>query len=156
MAKKVEKAEKAKEVVHIAGVKPDDGRTYLTTSIGFKRGVKEKYEIYFPIPKSDEEAKSDYGCPLEKLIEFGVRHISTYPDYKTVGFNEDGTLKEGGHEAMQEIAKNYRVGSRVVGTGVKTKARKLDSMVKEFGGGSQEELEAKLAKLAELEAKGMI
>ena len=144
------------EVVHIAGTKPDDGRDYLTTFIGFARGASEKYEIYLPIPKSDEDAKADYDCTIDRMVEFGVRLLSTHPDYKSVGFNEDGSLKEGGHKAMQAMADNYKVGQRAVGTGVTSKAKKLDSMIAQYGAGSQEDFEAKLAKMAELEAKGLI
>lgn len=154
--KKTESQESAKEIEHIAGVKPDDGRTYIHTLIGFARGAPTKYEVYLPVPRTDEEAKVDYGCTLNDLVEYGVRQLSTRPDYKTVGFNDDGTLKEGGHEAMQAMADNYKVGARAIGTGVKTKAKKLDNLVTEYGAGSEDELVAKLAKLKELEAKGLI
>lgn len=145
-----------REIEHIAGVKPDDGKIYIHTNIGFDRSSDTKYEVYLPVPKTDEEAKEDYDCDLATLVESGVRQLSTRPDYKTVGFNEDGSLKEGGHEAMQAMADNYKVGARVAGTGIKTKATKLDSMTAKYGGGSLEELEAKMAKLAELEKQGLL
>ena len=145
-----------KEIEHIAGIKPDDGRKYIHTLIGFERGAPVKYEIYLPVPTSDEEAKDDYDCTLADIVEYGVRQLSTRPDYKTVGFNADGTLKEHGHEAMQTMADNYKVGARTAGVGVKAKATKLDSLVSEYGAGSQEELELKLAKMKELEAQGLL
>jgi hypothetical protein len=145
-----------REIEHIAGVKPDDGRTYIHTNIGFDRSADTKYEVYLPVPKTDEEAKDDYDCDLATLVESGVRQLSTRPDYKTVGFNEDGTLKKGGHEAMQAMADNYKVGARVAGEGIKSKAVKLDGMVAKYGGGSQDELEAKLAKMEELEKQGLL
>lgn len=159
MAKKDNSGEdtpKKVEITHIPGNKPDDGREYIHTLIGFKRGALEKYEIYLPVPQNDEEAKSDFDCTLNDLVGHGVRQLSTRPDYKTVGFNEDGSLKEGGHEAMQAMADNYKVGARTLGVGVKAKATKLDSLVSEYGAGSQEELEAKLAKMKELEAQGLL
>ena len=145
-----------RELNHIAGAKPDDGKSYLVTNIGFDRDSFDKYEIYYLIPTTEEECQERYNCSLADLIESGVRQLTTRPDYKGVGFNDNGTLKEGGHEAMQEHADNYKVGARVSGTGVNTKAKKLDSMISEYGGGSEDELVAKLAKLKELEAQGLI
>ena len=145
-----------REIEHIAGVKPDDGKTYLHTNIGFERASEVKYEIYWLVPSTDEEAKDRYDCDLATLVESGVRQLTTRPDYKGVGFTEDGELKEGGHEAMQEHADNYKVGARVAGEGVKSKAKKLDTMVSKYGGGSQDELEAKLAKMEELEKQGLL
>ena len=145
-----------REIEHIAGVKPDDGKPYLHTNIGFDRASEVKYEIYWLIPANDEEAKERYDCDIASLVESGVRQLTTRPDYKSVGFTEDGELKEGGHGFMQDMADNYKVGARVAGTGVKTKAVKLDSMVSKYGDGSLEELEAKMAKMAELEAKGLL
>ncbi len=84
----------------------------LITNIGFKRGSVDKYEIYFVIPDSDEEAKSRYDCTLAELVAMGVRKISTSPQYPAVMFNEDGTLKPKGHEAGQELADGYKVGQR--------------------------------------------
>lgn len=145
-----------RELTHIAGVKPDDNKPYLHTNIGFDRESETKYEIYWLIPATEEEAQERYNCSLQDLVESGVRQFTTRPDYKGVGFNDDGTLKEGGHEAMQEHADNYKVGARVTGTGVKTKAKKLDSIVAEYGGGSEEELKARLQKMKELEAQGLL
>ena len=145
-----------REIEHIAGVKPDDGKAYLHTNIGFDRASDVKYEIYWLIPTTDEEAKDRYDCDLATLIESGIRQLTTRPDYKLVGFEENGELKDNGHEAMQTMADNYKVGARVAGTGIKTKAVKLDSMVSKYGDGSLEELEAKMAKLAELEKQGLL
>lgn len=145
-----------REIEHIAGVKPDDGKTYLHTNIGFDRAADVKYEVYWLVPTSDEECKARYDTDLATLIEAGVRQLTTRPDYKGVGFTDSGELKEGGHEAMQEHADNYKVGARVAGEGAKSKAKKLDTMVTKYGGGSQDELEAKLAKMEELEAKGLL
>ena len=145
-----------REIEHIAGVKPDDGRTYLHTNIGFERASEVKYEIYWLVPTTDEEAKEQYDCDLATLVESGVRQLTTRPDYKIVGFTEEGELKPEGHEAMQAMADDYKVGARIAGEGIKSKAKKHSAMVEKYGGGSESELEAKLAKLEELETKGLI
>lgn len=154
-----------REIEHIAGIKPDDGKTYLHTNIGFDRAADTKYEIYWLLPTTDiieelkalsEECQDRYDCDLAALIESGVRQLTTRPDYKEVGFDEDGDLKPEGHANMQAMADNYKVGARVAGEGVKSKAKKLDTMVDKFGGGSQEALEAKLAKMEQLEAEGKL
>ena len=100
----------------------------LVTHIGFKRGAEDKYEIYFLIPDTDEEAKARYDCTLANLIEMGVRKISTSPDYPTVMFDEAGNLKEGGHEAGQALADGYTVGRKSAGPGVKAKAAERDAL----------------------------
>jgi len=158
-------AEEKREIEHIAGDKPDDGKIYLHTNIGFDRGSDTKYEVYWLLPTTgiidelksiSDECQERYDCDLVTLIESGVRQLTTRPDYKEVGFTEDGTLKPEGHANMQAMADNYKVGARVAGEGVKTKAKKLDTMVDKYGGGSQAELEAKLAKMEELEKQGLL
>ena len=154
-----------REIEHIAGVKPDDGKTYLHTNIGFDRAADIKYEIYWLLPTTDieddlkalsDECQVRYDCDLVALIESGVRQLTTRPDYKDVGFTEEGELKPEGHVNMQAMADNYKVGARVAGEGVKTKAKKLDTMVDKYGDGSQDELEKKLAKMEELEKQGLL
>lgn len=145
-----------REIEHIAGNKPDDGKPYLHTNIGFDRGSEVKYEIYWLIPATNEEAKERYDCDLTTLVESGVRQLTTRPNYKDVGFEEDGELKEGGHGFMQDMADNYKVGARVTGTGVKTKANKLDAMATKYGDGSIEVLEARMAKYEQLEREGKL
>lgn len=163
MAKKKEETEVVKrEIEHIAGVKPDDGKPYLHTHIGFDRATPVKYEIYWLIPATDEEAKARYDCDLATLVESGVRQLTTRPDYKSVGFVDDkaadnyGELKEGGHKFMQDMADNYQVGARVAGEGVKSKAKKHSDMVAKYGGGSEAELQAKLDLLEKMEAEGRL
>lgn len=145
-----------REIEHIAGDKPDDGKTYLHTNIGFERSSEVKYEIYWLIPTTDEEAKNRYDCDLATLVESGIRQLTTRPDYKEVGFSPEGELKPQGHELMQQHADNYKVGARVAGEGIKSKALKHSAMVEKYGGGSENELEAKLAKLEELEKQGLL
>lgn len=145
-----------REIEHIAGVKPDDGKPYLHTNIGFDRSAETKYEIYWLIPATDEEAKERYDCDLATLVESGVRQLTTRPDYKGVGFEEDGELKEDGQALMQAMADNYKVGARVAGEGIKSKAQKHSKMVDKYGGGSEADLMAKLDLLEKMEAEGRL
>jgi len=154
-----------REIEHIAGEKPDDGKEYLHTNIGFNRAADTKYEVYWLLPVTDikaelialsDECQARYDCTLVDMIESGVRQLTTRPDYKSVGFNADGNLKPEGHTYMQAMADNYKVGARQAGEGIKSKATKLDNMVAKYGAGSQEELEAKLAKMEALEKQGLL
>ena len=173
MAKKQEQSETTpettevvkRELEHIAGIKPDDGKEYLHTNIGFDRGAPTKYEVYWVLPVTDirdelialsDECKARYDCDLIALIESGVRQLTTRPDYKSVGFFEDGILKEDGHANMQAMADNYKVGARVASEGIKSKAKKFDSLMQSAGVSSEAELRAKMAKMAELEAQGLL
>jgi len=153
-----------REIEHIPGDKPDDGKLYLHTAIGFGRKPDAKYEIYWLVPTTgivDElkemsgECQERYNCDLVDLIEMGVRQMSTRPNYQMEGFDsETGELFPEGHEKMQALADAYKVGARSAGPSIKSKAAKLDQMEKKYG--SQEEIEAKLKRLAELEASGQI
>ena len=155
-----------REIEHIAGDKPDDGKEYLHTNIGFNRAADTKYEVYWLLPVTDikdelvalsEECQARYDCSLVDLIESGVRQFTTRPDYQGVGFDASGNLVQGGHGFMQDMADNYKAGARAVATGgVKAKAKKLDTMVEKYGAGSQDELEARLAKMIELEKQGLL
>jgi len=155
-----------REILHIAGDKPDDGKEYLHTNIGYTRSSDVKYEIYWLLPITDikeelaalsEECQARYDCSLVDMIEYAVRQLTTRADYKTVGFTDAGELKENGHKFMQDVADNYKVGAKGTGTGgVKAKATKLDNMVAKYGAGSQDELEARLAKMLELEKQGLL
>ena len=104
----------------------------LVTNIGAFRGAEDRFEIYFLIPETDEECQTRYDCDLAYLLSAGIRQLTTRVDYPSVGFEEEtGELKEDGHEAMQTLADGYRVGAKRVGTSVKKKAAKLDSIQKE-------------------------
>jgi len=155
----------ARQIEHIAGEKPDDGKEYLHTNIGFNRAADTKYEVYWLLPVTgikeelvvlSEECQARYDCTLVDMIESGIRQLTTRPDYKSVGFTESGVLKDNGHAYMQAMADNYKVGARAAGEGIKSKATKLDNMVAKYGAGSQEELEAKLAKMEQLEKQGLL
>ena len=82
------------------------------------------------------------------MIQAGVRQFSTRPDYKTVGFEDDGTLKDNGHEAMQDLADGYKVGARVVGVSQKATVAKVKKAEAELGM-SFDEMAAKMAEMKE-------
>jgi len=105
---------------------PSDSR--LVTSVGFRRGTDVKYEIYFMVPKTDEEAKERYDCDLAYLLTQGVRSISTRPNYQAVGFDKDGNLVPDGHNKMQAAADEYKIGRKGTGVTVKAKARQMDEI----------------------------
>ena len=108
-----------REITYHPAIREFDNTKNLLTNIGFTAKADEKYEILWPIPASDEECMKRYDCSLAVLIQAGVRQFSTRPDYKTVGFTDDGELKPEGHEAMQTLADGYKVGARVVGVSQK-------------------------------------
>jgi len=111
---------------------PSDRR--LVTNVGAFRGADDRFEIYFLVPKTDEQAADRYDCTRDDLVEMGVRQIATRVDYPSVMFDEDGELKEGGHAAGQELADGYRVGAkRVAGATQKKKAAELDAVQKAAG-----------------------
>ena len=122
-----------REIDYHAPVREFDNKTHLITSIGFTAKSDEKYEIIWLIPSTDEECQGRYDCDLAVLVQAGVRQLSTRPDYKTVGFEEDGTLKPEGHEAMQTLADGYEIGKRVVGTGQKVMAQKAKKAEEDLG-----------------------
>ncbi len=132
---------------------PNDKR--LVTKIGSTKKSRQKYEIYFLVPETDEECKARYGIPLSALIIKGVQGLSTGPDYPGVGFNFDAApvttvdpknadkpfvdypLKENeegaiiGHIEMQTLADGYQPGQRVAASvaekaEAKAKAKKYD------------------------------
>ena len=113
--------------VEAAEAIPQDQR--LVTAIGFNRSAVDKFEVYWLIPKTDEEAKARYDCDLAYLISKGVRGLSTSPAYQDVGFNDDGSLKPEGHQAMQTLADGFKVGRRTTaGPTIKAKAKEFDSL----------------------------
>ena len=138
----------------------------LVTNIGAFRGSKEKFEVYFLVPVSDQECQVRYDCKLEYLIEAGVRQLATRVDYPSVGFDfetdttdkiiaETGELKDGGHEAMQELADGYKVGAkRVAGTTQKKKAAELDAVRKGAEEVDMDDAEALRAYVERIKASG--
>lgn len=122
-----------REIDYHAPTREFDNTKHVVTNIGFTAKSDEKYQIIWLVPTTDEECKERYDSPLSALIEAGVRQLSTRPDYKTVGFNENGTLKPEGHEAMQTLADGYEIGKRTVGTGQKVMAQKAKKAEEETG-----------------------
>lgn len=137
-----------REINYHAPVVEFDNKKTLITSIGFTAKSDEKYEIAWLIPETDAECQARYDCPLAELVRAGVRQLSTRPDYKTVGFEEDGTLKAEGHEAMQDLADGYEVGKRVAGVGQKVMAQKAKKAETELGM-SMDEIIAKMTTMKE-------
>ena len=125
--------EKKREIDYHAPIREFDNTKHVVTNIGFTAKSDEKFQILWLVPESDEECQERYDSPLSALVEAGVRQLSTRPDYKTVGFNEDGTLKPEGHEAMQTLADGYEIGKRVAGVGQKVMATKAKKAEEELG-----------------------
>ncbi|MBA7692949.1 hypothetical protein ES703_101523 [subsurface metagenome] len=127
------RTDKKAEIEYHAPVREFDNQTHLVTNIGFTAKAMERYQIIWPIPSTEEECKARYDCPLSALIEAGIRQFSTRPDYKFVGFEEDGTLKPEGHVAMQTLADGYEVGKRTAGPTQKIMAAKAKQAEEELG-----------------------
>jgi len=143
---------KKKEIDYHAPVREFDNTKTVVTRVGFTAGSVEKYEILWPIPSTDEEAQERYDCLLTTLVEAGIRQLSTRPDYKYVGFKEDGTLKDDGHQAMQTLADGYQVGKRAIGTGQKVMAQKAKKAEEELG----MTMEEMVATMMRLKAEGLL
>jgi len=151
-AEVTEVTEDKREIDYHAPVREFDNSKNLMTNIGFTAKADEKYQILWLIPSTDAECQERYDCTLAVLIQAGVRQFSTRPDYKTVGFEDDGTLKDGGHEAMQELADGYKVGARVVGVSQKVLAAKAKKAEETLG----MTIEEMMAKMLEMKDAGML
>lgn len=144
--------ETKREIVYEPAIREFDNTKNLITNIGFTAKSDVKYEILWPIPETDEEAKDRYDCTLNDLVRAGIRQLSTRPNYKLVGFEDDGTLKDDGHEAMQALADNYKVGQRVVGQSQKATVQKVKKAESDLG----MDLDTMVKKMAELKAQGLL
>lgn len=150
---------KKDEINYIAPVVEFDNKRSIVTNIGFTAKSKDKYQIVWPVPQvsdgleiAEAESKDRYDCDIQTLIEAGIRQFTTRPDYKGVGFNDDGTLKPDGHEEMQKLADGYKVGQRQVGVGVKAVAQRAKKAEEEVG----MTLEQMTAKIKELKDQGLL
>lgn len=143
-----------KVIEYVGAVRDFDNTKEIVTNIGANRGAATRYEIIFLVPKTDEESQERYGCPLATLIEAGVRQFTTRVDYKTVGFENDGTLKPNGHEAMQELADGYQIGrkSDPVKAEEKQALNAMKSTSKDLGMSPME----LMAKVAALQEQGLL
>ena len=142
-----------REILYHAPVVEFDNKHTLITNIGYTAKADEKYQIAWLVPSTDEEAQTRYECPLADLVEAGIRQLSTRPDYKAVGFDEDGNLKPDGHLAMQTLADGYKVGQRAVaGASVKVMAQKAKKAEADLG----MTLEQMVAKMQEMKEAGML
>ena len=136
------------EKIYHAPVREFDNNKSLITRIGFTANSDEKFEIVWDIPATDEEAKSRYDCELKDLVVAGIRQFSTRPNYKDVGFDEDGTLKAEGHEAMQIMADGYQVGRQATGISQKAVVAKVKAAESELGM-THDEMVAKMKEMKE-------
>jgi len=150
--------EEKREIDYHAPVREFDNTKNLVTNVGFTAKADEKYQILWPIPSSDEECQERYDCSLAVLIQAGVRQFSTRPNYKEAGFFCDpdkesyGELKEDGHQAMQDMADSYKVGTRVVGVSQKALAAKAKKAEDSLG----MSIEKMTAKLLEMKEAGLL
>jgi len=136
------------EVTYVEPTVPTTEET-VVTYIGSGVGAKTRYGIAWTVPTSDEQAKELYDCSLADLIGFGVKNFCTKPNYQSVGFDEYGNLVDGGHEAMQRLADEYKVGARRAGEGQKKKLARLESENAELAN-TVDAMKAELARLKEL------
>jgi hypothetical protein len=135
-----ETAEVKKEVKVINYVDPiiNAGDDDVVTHIGVSRGASVKYGVVFPVLNDADFIKERYNMSILELLQAGVRQLSTRPNYDSA-FGADGSVD---HAKLQEIADNYKPGSRVsAGPKVTKEAAKMGRMVaKEAGGLSTEEI----------------
>jgi hypothetical protein len=110
----------------------------VVTHIGVSRGASVKYGVVFPVLNDADFIKERYNMTILELLQAGVRQLSTRPNYDSA-FGADGSVD---HAKLQEIADNYKPGSRVsAGPKVTKEAAKMGRMVaKEAGGLSTEEI----------------
>ena len=107
----------------------------------------ECFETCEALSEIDAACKARYDGGLNDVLTAGVRQLTTRPNYKVAGFGTepqnvtetedpdkpgkpfiDAELLEGGHEAMQKAADEYKIGRQAVGESVKKKAAKYDEL----------------------------
>lgn len=111
-----ENTTKSKRIItyHDPIVEYDPATSYVTF-IGASRGADDKYGVVLPIPQTDEECKERYNVgSLQGMVVYAIQKFATMPQYKEA-FNKDGTLKDGGHEILQRLADEYKVGQHKAG-----------------------------------------
>lgn len=144
-----------KEITYIPPLGGFNEAAQILTNVGYKRGASIRYGITYPIPTTDEEAKDRYNCTLEDLVKMGLLKIATSPAYQGVGFDSMGELVPDGHEKMQALADEYKVGARKAGDRVTLKVAKATAdaatavalQVAEEVGLSEDQVKAMIAKL---------
>ena len=145
---------KKKEIMYVPAIREYDNTKNLITNVGSARGVSTRYEIIFSIPETNEEAIARYGIELKDLITAGVRQLSTHVDYASVGFDEEGNLKEDGHKAMQDLADGYTVGRKSDPT--KASDKKLATEAKKAQAELGMSMSEMLAKMKEFKEAGLL
>jgi len=146
--------EAKKEIVYVPAIREYDNTKSLITNVGSARGVSTRYEIIFDIPETDEACIARYGIGIKDLVTAGVRQLSTHVDYASVGFDEDGNLKEDGHKAMQELADGYTVGRK--SDPAKASDKKLATEAKKAQSELGMTMAEMIAKMKEFKEAGML
>lgn len=113
-----------------------EGEDFLTAIIGRQWGKKnEAWEVYFKIPKNEDECQARYGCDIQDLVTLGVRNLTTKPQYldcfeyqtfetgPNKGKPNVSTAVLKSHELLQKLADDYRPGNRDLGKNAITKAK---------------------------------
>ena len=132
-------AKEKRELIDHVGILPEgqEGVDWIAAKIGAAWGDKsQRWNVYFPVPKNQEEAKTRYDCDLSDLVAAGVRQFSTRPDYLDAGFDyekgadkkprvETARLKAKGQALMQDLADAYKVGARMAADSTKIKKSDL-------------------------------
>ena len=150
MAEKTEK----KEIVYVPAIREYDNTKSLITNVGSARGVSTRYEIIFDVPENDADCITRYGIGIKDLVTAGVRQLSTHVDYASVGFDDEGNLKEDGHKAMQDLADGYTVGRKSDPT--KASDKKLATEAKKAQAELGMSMSEMLAKMKEFKEAGLL
>lgn len=142
----------AVKIVHPAIREFSNEDNFIATT-GFKRGAMNRYEVLWPVPKTDKECQERYGKDLAFFIRQGVKETSHAPDYKSMLVSDE--YSEAGHKACQKLADEYKPGNRATGTSAQNKldaiaGKKAQASASSLGFASIEEA---LAFAAEAKAK---
>jgi len=142
---------------HPAIIPFDNAKSYIAKT-GKMKKAKVRYEIVWPVPATDEEAKERYDCSLRDLIEMGIQIISHRPDYGALFEEKPDEYSAELHKALQTLADAYKPGQRVTGKGAQTKVeaaigRKVQEQAAMLGFGTTESMMEALAELKKKKAK---
>jgi hypothetical protein len=114
------KVVKKETISHPAVREFDNAKTFVARTAAFK-GAINRFEIVWPIPATDEEAKARYDTTLSDLVTMGVQIISHRPDYGAL-FNGKDEFSPELHKSLQELADGYKCGVKREGKSAQTKA----------------------------------
>lgn len=121
---------------------------------GVFKGAENRFEIIWPVPKTDDEAMERYGCKLADLVSKGVQTVSHGPDYAAI-FDGKDEYSTGLHAKLQTLADNYKPGQRKPGTGAKTKAEAVDGRrIADVANATGKTVDELMAMLEKIQTKG--